>query len=441
MKLIETKTLATAQSSIEFTDIPQDFTDVMAFTSLRGTADDSIVLLSFNGNTADFSARYLAGAGSGTPSIGLLARLGATMSNSSFTANTFANTSFYLPNYTSSQQKSYSTDDVSETNATTAFQLIVAGLWANTSAVSSLAFTANTGNFAAGSTVSLYGIGGAGDGWAPKATGGIISKIDGYYVHTFTASGTFTPTEALDVEYLVVAGGGGGSGRASFTGLGGGGAGGLLTNLGGSPLSLSATPYTITIGAGGNGGVSAINNGLALSGHASSFGALVSVTGGGFGGGNSDTAGGSGGSGGGGGADGSAGGGGAGTAGQGSSGGNGAGSAFQTQRRGGGGGGAGGSGATGSANSSTGAAGGAGVASTITGTSVNYAGGGGASASSTGGAGGSGVGGNCGTYAPSSPTAGATNRGGGGGSGGSTSGTVINGANGGSGIVIVRYAA
>ena len=164
MTLIETQTLGTAAASIEFTSIPQDGTDLLAFTSLRGTADDSIVLLSFNGNTADFSARYLAGAGSGTPSSATLARLGATMSNSSFTANTFANTSFYLPNYTSSQNKSYSTDDVSETNATTAFQLIVAGLWANISAVSSLAFTANTGNFATGSTISLYKITKGSDG-------------------------------------------------------------------------------------------------------------------------------------------------------------------------------------------------------------------------------------------------------------------------------------
>ena len=63
----------------------------------------------------------------------------------------------------------------------------------------------------------------AGAGRSAKATGGIITEIDGYWVHTFLNSGTFTPLQALaDVEYLVIAGGGGCGGDAG----GGGGAGG-----------------------------------------------------------------------------------------------------------------------------------------------------------------------------------------------------------------------
>jgi len=45
------------------------------------------------------------------------------------------------------------------------------------------------------------------------ATGGTITEVDGYRIHTFTSNGTFTIDVATNVEVLVVAGGGnGGSG-------------------------------------------------------------------------------------------------------------------------------------------------------------------------------------------------------------------------------------
>src|SRR6056300_1004400 len=59
-----------------------------------------------------------------------------------------------------------------------------------------------------------------------SATGGTITYVDGYTIHTFTDSGTFTLISGGEVEYLVVAGGGGAPGRDVG---GGGGAGGLLT--------------------------------------------------------------------------------------------------------------------------------------------------------------------------------------------------------------------
>jgi len=55
------------------------------------------------------------------------------------------------------------------------------------------------------------------------ATGGIITAVGSYKIHTFLTSGTFRPTTSGTVEYLIVAGGGGGGSA------GGGGAGGLLT--------------------------------------------------------------------------------------------------------------------------------------------------------------------------------------------------------------------
>jgi len=60
------------------------------------------------------------------------------------------------------------------------------------------------------------------------ATGGSISSITGYIVHTFTSSATFTPTTTGFVESLVVGGGGGGGASGATNGAGGGGAGATL---------------------------------------------------------------------------------------------------------------------------------------------------------------------------------------------------------------------
>jgi len=74
-------------------------------------------------------------------------------------------------------------------------------------------------------------------------------------VVTFKSSGTWTcPTDVTEVEYLVVAGGGGGAGTLNDRYAGGaGGAGGFRTGTG-----LSVTPgttYTVTVGGGGSGGI------------------------------------------------------------------------------------------------------------------------------------------------------------------------------------------
>ena len=85
------------------------------------------------------------------------------------------------------------------------------------------------------------------------ATGGTITTDGDYTVHKFTSSGTFTTDTAQDVEYLVVGGGGSGGGTASPSGNagGGGGAGGYRAATG---FPVTATSYSITVGAGGTGG-------------------------------------------------------------------------------------------------------------------------------------------------------------------------------------------
>ena len=165
MKLIESKTLGTAAASIEFTSIPQTFTDLVALVSGRHSAANAAdyAVLSLNGSTSNFSSRFLQGDGSSASST-TLARFVGNIPGASATSDTFGNISLYIPNYAGSTNKSYSTDAVTENNATFSYQTIIAGLWSDTSAITSMTFTMNGGNFVIGSTISLYGITKGSDG-------------------------------------------------------------------------------------------------------------------------------------------------------------------------------------------------------------------------------------------------------------------------------------
>jgi len=282
-----------------------------------------------------------------------------------------------------------------------------------------------------------------------SATGGTITTSGGYTIHTFTSSGTFTPNGAANVEYLVVGGGGGGGGGSQtggYTGGGGGGAGGLLSGS----LAVTSSALTVTIGAGGSGGVFSITDNSGVSGSNSTFSTVTALGGGGGGAGgdlaNAARIGKSGSSGGGSGYRSLVGG--SGTAGQGFTGG----SAGSQEQGSGGGGGAGAVGGTGlqTPYQYMGGAGGVGLSSSISGTSIVYAGGGGGGGLFLGtylghggnaGTGGGGIGGyNVSSVGVYSGTNGAANSGGGG--GGGTRHSVSNvGGNGGSGTVIIRYPA
>ena len=168
MTLIETKTLGTAAASIEFTSIPQTFTDLVVLASARNTTTSEFYRIEINGSSANFTSRYLLG-NSATPATSSGAESlapYADMTKSTYTANTFSNSEFYIPNYSGSTNKSISVSGVSENNAAEAYQSISAGLWSQTAAITSVLFRPNSGNFAIGTTISLYGI--------TKGTDGIV---------------------------------------------------------------------------------------------------------------------------------------------------------------------------------------------------------------------------------------------------------------------------
>jgi hypothetical protein len=398
--------------------------------SVRNTSTESNnqIYVQPNAATTNLSSRVIVGTGSAALSAAYTSdsSLWGYCTGNGSTSNTFSNSEFYFPNYAGSTNKSVSIDSVNETNATDARQIMNAGLWSSTTAISSLKFltiensTGNPKDFVQGSTFYLYGVAKLGTTPAivPYATGGDTIMTDGtYWYHAFTSSGTFTPAKGLSCDVLVVAGGGGGAAG----GGGGGGAGGLVAY---SAQSLaSGTGLTVTVGGGGATNVNGSN---------SQFASLTASVGGGKGG---DAANGSsGGSGGGAGGNGVRTGG-AGTSGQGNAGGD-SNTTFPNDSGGGGGSaaavggtggvlGQGGQGANGSSTySSWGSA--TGTGQNVAGT-YYYAGGGSgygrnASPQLSGGFGGGGK---------ADGSSGTANTGGGGGA--------LGGA-GGSGIVLVRYA-
>ena len=291
------------------------------------------------------------------------------------------------------------------------------------------------------------------------ATGGTITTSGNDKIHTFTGPGTFTVCSVAScaannaVAYMVVAGGAGGGDSSGNSSNGGGGAGGFregttapIVPYTASPLvaatgiTVSATGFPITVGAGGSRGAGNSPDNTGGTGGVSTFSTITSAGGGG-GGAHSPgvpSNGATGGSGGGGGAS-PAGSGGAGNTpptspAQGT-----AGSAASNCSPGWGGGGGGGATVAGGTSSPTvGGPGGNGATTSISASPTTYGGGGGGAITNSGepdaGTGGSGGGGR-GAYPSTPAVAGTINTGGGGGGAVNQNSS----AAGGSGIVIIRY--
>lgn len=180
MKLIQTVTVGSGgEASITFGSggtLPQDYTDLLIFFSLRSNlSTNGNCGLQFNGLTTNQSGRALYGTGSSAGSFAISTsgnqNILAYISDSSQTANTFGNGSFYIPNYTSSVAKSVSVDGVAENNATGAASSIMAGLWNATAAITSVTLVPVSGSsnlpsgtFAQYSSASLFGITKGSDG-------------------------------------------------------------------------------------------------------------------------------------------------------------------------------------------------------------------------------------------------------------------------------------
>ena len=160
-QLIDKVILTGTQSTVSFSSISSAYTDMKVSISARSSnaSDNDAINLYFNSDStgSNYSCIAVYGNGSSASSYSTTRRFGS-ISAANNTASTFGNLDLYIPNYLSANQKSYSSDSVTENNATTAYPELVAGKWTGTSAISGITFSLGSGSFVSGSSFYLYGI-------------------------------------------------------------------------------------------------------------------------------------------------------------------------------------------------------------------------------------------------------------------------------------------
>lgn len=164
MERIQTVTVGSGgAANIEFTNIPQTYSDLRLVISARSnatTAKNEWLQLSLNGSTSNFTYRLLQGTGAAAFSYnGSTNFAGDTPTSASgTTASTFGSAELYIPNYAGNTNKSISSDSVTEGNYTDTVQDLTAILWSNTAAITSITLAQRNGSWLQYSTATLYGI-------------------------------------------------------------------------------------------------------------------------------------------------------------------------------------------------------------------------------------------------------------------------------------------
>jgi hypothetical protein len=157
-------------ASIDFVGIPQNYTDLLVKVSARATSSNTssecrLRINSDAGANYDWVRIYGDGGAAvsqkgstiGAPYTSFVIFGGVNGNNP--TANTFGNAEVYLSNYSStSYQKSMSQDGVTENNSADSYVFMTAGIWKNTSPITSVGLTLSSGNFVQYTTATLYGI-------------------------------------------------------------------------------------------------------------------------------------------------------------------------------------------------------------------------------------------------------------------------------------------
>lgn len=147
-------------ATIDFTSIPQGYTDLKIVFSGRAVSGGALgVRTNFNGLATNMLVNQIDGTGSGTPTAGLTTTPYAfSATGSTYTANAFSNCDTYIPNYANtSYNKSWSADAVTENNATLSYTEFTCGVWSSTAAITQITVLGSV-NLAQYTTATLYGI-------------------------------------------------------------------------------------------------------------------------------------------------------------------------------------------------------------------------------------------------------------------------------------------
>ena len=148
-------------ATITFSSIPATYTDLKLVMSARSSDSANRFIsinLSINGVTTNRTVKYLYGDGTSANSVSSSGAYAGQTNAGVTTASCFSNNEWYFPNYAGSNYKSFSSDQVGESNETRGDDYLLALLWSSTDAITSLEFSSASGNWVQYSTASLYGI-------------------------------------------------------------------------------------------------------------------------------------------------------------------------------------------------------------------------------------------------------------------------------------------
>ena len=162
--LIDSTILSSSQNVISFTGLgsySSDYKDLLIKVSARGSGSGSRqnLNITFNSDTSSYSwlGTYAYGSTVGYNSTSN--RFVGNVPNSGQTSNVFSTLEIYIPNFSSSDYKTISTDYSVENNASDYFMGFDSTLWSNTAAITQIDLQIHSsGDFVSGSSFYLYGI-------------------------------------------------------------------------------------------------------------------------------------------------------------------------------------------------------------------------------------------------------------------------------------------
>jgi hypothetical protein len=158
--LIEAKTVSTPSASIVFSNIPATYTDLkILYTGKTSDANAQGTAMTYNAGASSAAGKYIIGDGA-NPSTGNLGYMYAGSAwGTNGTSGLFSASEIYIPNYTSSQVKSYICMNAAEKQDPTSFSNVIVGRDTGiTAPLTSITLLSGPGNWIANCTFYLYGI-------------------------------------------------------------------------------------------------------------------------------------------------------------------------------------------------------------------------------------------------------------------------------------------
>jgi hypothetical protein len=156
-------TLGSSSSTVTFSSLPQNYRDLICIINFSGTANSVQGRFSFNGSTAGYNWRRIAGGGS----AGNIGSNGATDANAGFLSNQVqasitanrAQMNIHIADYSvTNKHKTVISRGSGALAGTAAGAEFVITRWANTAAVTSFSIFTGGNAFGPGSTFTLYGV-------------------------------------------------------------------------------------------------------------------------------------------------------------------------------------------------------------------------------------------------------------------------------------------